>query len=148
MGHTTDDTPLGVSDEAITEAGYLTPQEDVTLHVAENELAQVHNEAPMEKVSPGPADHLDPAPKDEIEIGPNTRDAFPSMTPKLLMPPPVSAVSALAALLLLSVFATLMVLITGCTIPYFRMRWLHSIGQVVTSVRGMSTTESKASGGA
>ena len=143
-----DDTPLGVSDEATTEAGYPIPQEDVTLHVAEDELAQVHSEAPMEKVSPGPADHPDPAPKDRIEIGPNTRDAFPSMTPKLLMPPPVSAVSALAALLLLSIFATLMVLITGCTIPYFRMRWLHSIGQVVTSVRGMSTTESKASGGA
>ena len=147
MGQTTDDTPLGVSDEAKPEAGYPTPQEDVTLHVAEDELAQVHSEAPME-VSPGPADHPDPAPKDRIEIGPNTRDAFPSMTPKLLMPPPVSAVSALAALLLLSIFATLMVLITGCTIPYFRMRWLHSIGQVVTSVRGMSTTESKASGGA
>ena len=148
MGQTTDDTPISVSDEIKPEAGFPTPQEDVTLHVAEDELAQVHSKAPMEEVSPGPDDHLDPAHKDETEVSLNARDAFASMTPKLLMPPPVSAVSAIAALLLLSIFTILMVLFTGCAIPYYRMRWLHSIGQVVTSVRGASTTESKASGGA
>ena len=127
------------------EAGFLSPQEDVTHHVAEDGSAQVPSEAVTEEMIPSPIDHQDLAHEDEAVDSFNARDEITSMTPKLLMPPPMTAVGIMFAILLLSVITILVVICFGCSISCYKVRWMHNIGQVVARDRGKKTTEARSS---
>ena len=142
-----DDMPVYVSDEVKTEAGVPVPQEDFAQYVVEDESDQVHSRVTMEE-DLGPDDPQDLALEDELEDGLNAGDVITSISPRLLMPPPVSTACAIAALLLLSAIITLAFILTKCAIPCFGVGWVHSIRQAVTEYRGTTATEGKHSNGA
>ena len=119
------------------------PQDDIALDVANDEQAQTLSEEYVEEVTPDPSDPLDYAHKDETKAGPRAEDVFTSLSPKQLMPPPVTAVSVIAAILLLSFLSTLVLLYSGCAFSLFRMRGMHYIGRIVTGDQGVANTEAK-----
>ena len=142
-----DDMPVYASDDVMYEAGFPVPQEDFAQYVVEDESDQVHSRVTMEE-DLGPDDPQDLALEDELEDGLNAGDVPTSISPRLLMPPPVSTACAIAALLLLSAIITLAFILTKCAIPCFGLGWVHNIRQVVTEYRGTTDTEGKHSNGA
>ena len=142
-GQSTDITPISDSDEERFEAGFPVPQNDIAPDVANDEQAQTLSEEYVEEVTPDPSDPLDYAHEDETKTGPEAEDVFTSLHPKQLMPPPLTAVSVIAAILLLAFLTTLVLLYSRCAFSLYSMRGMHYIGQIVTGDQGVANTEAK-----